>query len=146
MSKEFSPEEHKAWLSEQPKKMVVVKTIIKSELGNILIAKPTYKNTWQLPGGGVDAEESPEDAVVREVSEELNLNIAKQALKIVGTIHKKNDDTLFLMYEYGETVAEYEDFVLPSDELKAYEFVDINELSGRLPDYYSDFLSSYISK
>lgn len=143
MSKEFSAEEHQIWLSKQPKKMIVVKVIIKSESGNVLIAKPTYKKTWQLPGGGVDEGESPENAGAREVSEELSLTISKQALKIVGTIHKENDDTLFLVYEYGELVAEDTNFVVPSDEIKTYEFVEPAVLAERLPDYYSDFLNIY---
>lgn len=143
MSKEFSPEEYRVWLSKQPKKMIVVKVIIKSELGNVLIAKPTYKKTWQLPGGGVDAGESPEDAVVREVSEELNFSIAKQSLKIVGTIHKEHEDTLFLIYEYGNLVAEDTNFTLANDEIKTYEFIAPPALAGRLPDYYTGFLNQY---
>ena len=123
--------------------MIVVKVIIRSESGNVLIARPTYKKTWQLPGGGVDAGESPENAVVREANEELSLTIAKQALKIVGTIHKENDDALFLVYEYGELVAEDTNFVLPSDEIKTYEFVEPTTLAERLPDYYLDFLNTY---
>ncbi|QQG51080.1 MAG: NUDIX hydrolase [Candidatus Saccharibacteria bacterium] len=143
MSKEFSTAEHQIWLSKQPKKMIVVKVIIKSKSGNVLVAKPTYKKTWQLPGGGVDEGESPEDAGVREVGEELNLTIAKQALKIIGTIHKESDDTLFLIYEYGELVAEDTSFVLPNDEIQAYKFIEPAALAERLPNYYSDFLNTY---
>lgn len=143
MSKEFSREEHRAWLARQPKKMIVVKTIIKSDLDTILIAKPTYKKTWQLPGGGVDSGEDPEDAVIREVSEELNFKIKKQALKIVGTIHKEDDDILFLIYEYNGRVAENTKFTLPSDEIETYEFVQPSVLAERLPDYYANFLDRY---
>jgi len=146
MSKEFSSEEYLSWLSEQPKKMIVVKTIIKSDSGSILVAKPTYKKTWQLPGGGVDAGENPEDAVVREVNEELGLGIDKLALNIVGTIYKDDDDLLILIYEYSNTVDENMHFELPSDEIEAYEFVEQHILNDRLPGYYSGFLSAHISK
>ena len=146
MSKEFSPEEYQVWLSKQPKKMIVVKTIIKSESGSILLAKPTYKKTWQLPGGGVDSGENPEDAVAREVNEELSLGIDKQALNIVGTIYKEDDDLLILIYEYSNTVDENTHFELPSDEIEGYEFVEQHILNDRLPGYYSGFLSAYVGK
>lgn len=145
MTKEFTPEQFEKWLAEQPKKMVVVKALLRSLKGDILIAKPTYKNTWQLPGGGVDVDESPEDALVREVAEELGITITKQALKIVKTIYKKRDDSLFLIYEYGNLIAEDENFTLPADELKTYEFFQPTMLADRLPEYYADFLEEYNS-
>jgi ADP-ribose pyrophosphatase YjhB (NUDIX family) len=49
------------------------------ENGNILLAKhhdlTIDKIYWCLPGGGVEAGESPEEAVVRELKEETNLDI-----------------------------------------------------------------------
>jgi len=143
MNKAFSPEEFKKWLGEQPKKMVVVKALLKSPQGNILIAKPTFKDTWQLPGGGVEADENPEDALVREVYEELGVHIDKQALKVVKAIHKEGDDSLFLIYEYHNPIAEDDTFTLPADELKTYEFVLPAILKDRLPEYYADFIAEY---
>lgn len=35
-----------------------------------------YKDWWEFPGGKVEKEESPENAVVREIREELNTEIA----------------------------------------------------------------------
>jgi 8-oxo-dGTP pyrophosphatase MutT (NUDIX family) len=39
--------------------------------GRVLLVEPTYKDYWEVPGGAVDADESPYDAAVREVKEEL---------------------------------------------------------------------------
>ncbi|MFG2800520.1 NUDIX domain-containing protein [Streptomyces pseudovenezuelae] len=43
--------------------------------GNALIVNPTYKDYWNLPGGGIDIhrDETPYDAAVREVREELGI-------------------------------------------------------------------------
>ncbi|MER7684532.1 NUDIX hydrolase [Streptomyces sp. NPDC097610] len=43
--------------------------------GNVLIVNPTYKEFWNLPGGGIDVDkdETPYDAAVREVREELGI-------------------------------------------------------------------------
>ena len=43
-----------------------------------------YKDGWEFPGGKVEKNESPEEAVVREIKEELNVTIAVE--KYIGTI------------------------------------------------------------
>lgn len=39
----------------------------------VLLVKPTYKEGWQLPGGGVHAGESVADAAARELKKETGL-------------------------------------------------------------------------
>lgn len=43
--------------------------------GRVLLAEPTYKRDWEIPGGVVEADEAPWDAAVREVREELGLEV-----------------------------------------------------------------------
>lgn len=45
--------------------------------------------TWDLPGGGVDFGESPNDAVVREAKEEAGLTIESPTIFFVGA---KNEE------------------------------------------------------
>jgi ADP-ribose pyrophosphatase YjhB (NUDIX family) len=44
--------------------------------GRVLLVDPAYKPTMDLPGGAVEAEESPHAACRREVAEELGLDRA----------------------------------------------------------------------
>ena len=48
----------------------------------ILLVKPTYNDVWHLPGGGVEPGESPAAAAVREVREELGLDV--EAGRLLG--------------------------------------------------------------
>mgnify|MGYP001329952103 CR=1 FL=1 len=64
--------------------------IIRDRAGNYLIQKNAYfENHWQFPQGGVDAEETPEQAIIREASEELG--IAPQFLKVIKTLPEKHE-------------------------------------------------------
>jgi 8-oxo-dGTP diphosphatase len=49
--------------------------IIFNECGELLILQRRDVPVWTLPGGGIDAGESPEEAVVREVNEETGLDV-----------------------------------------------------------------------
>lgn len=42
---------------------------------------------WTLPGGGVDADEEPRDAVVREVFEETGQSVTEVVLALVTSMH-----------------------------------------------------------
>lgn len=55
---------------------VVLLTIQDGTLKVLLVRRqqPPYRNTWALPGGLVDAEESVDDAALRELQEETNIN------------------------------------------------------------------------
>lgn len=127
------------WRASQPQKMIVVKVVIKSDKGNILLAKPNYKKSWQLPGGGVDDGESPEEAAVREVREELSLNIAKAELRLKDTIYKLDEELLFLIYEASEVITEDSALKVEKGEITDFQFANVTAVAPLLPEYYSDF-------
>lgn len=56
-----------------------VAVFIENEKNELLVcrrAKDPYKDTFDLPGGFVDMHETAEKAVIREIKEELNINIS----------------------------------------------------------------------
>ncbi|MBS0276519.1 MAG: NUDIX domain-containing protein [Proteobacteria bacterium] len=50
-----------------------VRGVVEDGQGRILLVRHSYIAGWHLPGGGVDRGEPPENAVVREVEEEVGL-------------------------------------------------------------------------
>ncbi len=57
----------------------VVAAIIRNEDDKILIAQRNYKKAqgglWEFPGGKIEPNESKEDAIVREIKEEMGIDI-----------------------------------------------------------------------
>lgn len=138
-------EENNRWLARLPKKSVAVKVIIRSKDGRILMVKPIYKPTWQFPGGGVEAGEDPGEALVRELQEELGLQLQQSQFRLVGTAFRREHDNLFLIYEYQELIDEATQFTIQEAELEGYKYVIPHEVGNELSSYYDDFWQSYLA-
>jgi histidine triad (HIT) family protein len=97
--------------------------------GRILIVRPTYRDTWGLPGGGVDGTESPREGCVREIREELGLDLEPGAL--IAYEHRVNasgvDSHRFLFDGPVLTQSQIDAIALPPDELSDLRFVTLDE-------------------
>ena len=50
----------------------------------LLVVRKKNTSAWMLPGGKLDADETPARALIREIREELQLEIAESSLKPLG--------------------------------------------------------------
>jgi len=75
---------------------VVVAAIIQDELGNFLCAKrgewKSLPGKWEFPGGKAKTEESLEIAIVREIAEELNVDVS-----VVREFHRNRYEEIELV-------------------------------------------------
>jgi 8-oxo-dGTP pyrophosphatase MutT (NUDIX family) len=58
-----------------PRKRMAAGVLIRDRAGRVLLVEPVYKDYWELPGGCVEADESPYAAAERELKEELNISV-----------------------------------------------------------------------
>ena len=65
--------------------------IIFDEEGRVLLCHRNDYDLWNLPGGGLEADETPSDAVTREVLEETGLEVDVDRLTGVYTKVGKNE-------------------------------------------------------
>jgi len=49
----------------------------------VMILRTSYKEHWEIPGGVVEADESPRQAASREVFEEIGLSLAPENLELL---------------------------------------------------------------
>lgn len=103
----MTSEERLAYLAEgnarQARKRCAADALIRDEADRVLLVDPTYKDGWDLPGGMVEAGESPADAVVRELGEELALAVRPTRLLAVEWVvaHGPWDDLLAFVFDCG---------------------------------------------
>jgi len=82
--------------------------VIRDQQGRILLVRPSYKPTWDLPGGGAEIDESPRDAAIREVGEELGVEVEPGKLLAVDWLGPQSGYTevLALLFDAGTLSSE----------------------------------------
>jgi len=115
-----------------PKKRMGSGALFLNEQGQLLLVNPTYKPQWEIPGGIVEENESPREACIREVKEELGIVLVEPRLLCVDYTHAQPERTESLMFIFwGGVLTESEIALirLPVDELSEYRFVASDEIS-----------------
>jgi 8-oxo-dGTP diphosphatase len=123
-------------LSEQiPKKRMAAAALFLNTQNEILIVKPIYRERWLLPGGVVEARESPRQACMREVKQELGLEVAVGKLLCVdykvqqGTREEGIEFVFFGGMLTDEVVRRIQ---LQLDELDEFRFVGLEDAVEQL--------------
>lgn len=107
------------------------------ERDRLLLVEPTYKPGFEVPGGIVEDGESPWQACVREVREELSLALAGPARLLVTDWTSPVDERiggLRWLFDGGRlSAAQIAAIRLPEDELRSAVFVTADEAAAYLP-------------
>jgi len=119
-----------------PRKRAISQVLIRDEAGRVLMCQLTYKKDWDLPGGVVEVGESPELAAVREVKEELGLDVPSNGLLLTDWLPPWGgwDDAVCLVFDGGVVAADL-DIVRQEREIRAAEFCTIDEVRERAADF-----------
>jgi ADP-ribose pyrophosphatase YjhB (NUDIX family) len=65
--------------------------------GRVLLCHRRDMDVWNLPGGGLESRELPDEAVMREVKEETSLEVSVE--RLVGIYGKQDRDELVFVFE-----------------------------------------------
>jgi 8-oxo-dGTP diphosphatase len=73
------------------------------EAGGVLLAKPTYKPGWEIPGGYLHPGETPRQGAAREVAEELGIAPPIGQLLVADWApHPAEGDKLLFIFDGGQ--------------------------------------------
>lgn len=59
-----------------PRKRLIAHVLVTDSAGRVCLLETTFKDDWELPGGIVNVNEPPRAGAVREIQEELGLDVA----------------------------------------------------------------------
>lgn len=126
------PDAWNAYLAEgnakQARKRVAADVLLRDPAGRVLLVNPTYKPGWDLPGGMAEANEPPDEAVRRELREELGQDVALLGLLVVDWVapHGPWDDQIAFIFD-GGTLDRVGDLRPHDQELSEARFVPLDQ-------------------
>lgn len=128
-----------------PRKRMGAAALFSDDAGRALVVEPTYKDYWEIPGGGVEADESPYTAVVRELKEELGLSVQPGRLLVTDWVPPRPGRTegLMLVFDGGILTPEQtEQIRLPDEELRSWAWCTEQEAGERLSELLARRISA----
>jgi 8-oxo-dGTP pyrophosphatase MutT (NUDIX family) len=129
-----------AFYASLPRTRGAASALLLDDRGRILLVKPTYKGGWFLPGGVIEAGESPLSACIRECGEELGFIPDLAGIVCVDWGPPRDGVDAVNIFVFGGRVtgAQVADIRLPADELSDYTFI--------APDDVADFVPAHIER
>lgn len=118
-----------------PRKRLIAHVLMHDLDGRILLCDTMFKADWELPGGIVEPYESPRQGAIREVREELGIDIELGRLLAVDWMppYLGWDDAEELIFDGGTvTEAEIEAYVLQPSEIRSVQLLPIAEAEPHL--------------
>ena len=100
-------------------------TILRDDKSNI-----PWPNTWELPGGGREGDESSFECAAREVYEELGIHLTEDCLlwsKVYPSMLFEGKESVFLV---GKLTQEQFDSIIFGDEGQGYRMMSTDEFFG----------------
>lgn len=129
--KTFTPQERAQYLAARNRKLMSSTMIFLDAEGQVLILETTYKTNWEVPGGGVEKNESPIQAAIRETKEELGITITNPKFLGVDYRHtqeEKEEMMHFVFFGGVLTHNQIADIILQEDEVKRFKFANLEEV------------------
>ena len=103
----------------------------------LLVRQAGGEQYWSLPGGLVEADETIEQAAVREVREETGLEVRLK--RVVGIYVKPDEGVLAITFE-GEAVGGE---ARADNEIAACAYFGLDDLPTRVRDHFAERISDF---
>lgn len=107
----------------------------------VVLVRTSYLDVWMAPGGGIEGNETPAQAALREVSEELGLQLTLDQLRLALVVEHIWNNRQDNVHIYEVELSDEPAFRIDSREIiearfVAREQVESLALSPHLQDYF----------
>lgn len=114
------------------KHIVAVTAVIRNDAGKFLVLKRSereiaHPGKWTFPGGKMEGNESVEDALAEEVTEETGLTVKQGKILLKDASFVRPDDQTVKVFSYLVAVEQAAQVTI-SDDFTEYAWVDVAEL------------------
>ena len=114
--------------------------IISDQFGHVLLSHRRDLDLWNLPGGGVEQDETPWDAAIREVHEETGLEVTVE--RLVGIYSKPGRNGITFCFECIAKGGSPQE----SDEADEHRYFALEHLPQRLSPNQREYVRDWASE
>lgn len=103
--------------------------LIKIENGKILSTKSKGNNKYYIPGGKRENSETDVQTLIREIKEELSVDIIKESIEYVGTFKAQSDGAMEgIIVKMTCYKANYKGDLIADNEIEEIRWLNFNDL------------------
>lgn len=144
----------KQWFDVFQKRVSSATMILENEAGEALIVKANYKAHWTFPGGMIDKGETPLQAAVREVHEEVGIAVDPASVEFVAIVDRKSSflETYQFIFKASLSDAMFGHIHLQASEIDEYVLIDRPGVNsgdrnyGKVIEHWANGTTGYIEQ
>ncbi|KQO17618.1 NUDIX hydrolase [Paenibacillus sp. Leaf72] len=112
--------------------MISCACLVKQDKNKLLLVRVRDNELWYLPGGKIEPGEDPQEALVRELKEELNIEVQRESIQhlttVIGPAYKEDANVELICY-----TATWAGHIVPCSEISEVDWVDSSDNSLLAP-------------
>jgi 8-oxo-dGTP pyrophosphatase MutT (NUDIX family) len=128
-----------------PRKPMAAGVLFRDRAGRVLLVEPSYKPNWEIPGGVVEADESPWAAATRELAEELGWDVPLGRLLVVDHVRPQDSRPEGLRFVFDGGVLDDADLVgtmFPDAEILSAGFHTLAHARSKVKPLLADRIAA----
>jgi len=135
------------YVEQLPHKRMSAGVLIRDVTGRVLLVEPSYKPSWEIPGGVVENDEAPWTTAARELHEEIGLSRPCGRLLVVDYVPAENDslpERIGFVFDGGTIEPADVDGLVLGAELVSVMLCSAIEMRNKVKPLLADRLSAAI--
>lgn len=129
------------------RKRMAAGVLFRDKAGRVLLVEPSYKPNWEIPGGAVEADESPWATATRELAEELGWNRPLGRLLVVDYVRPQDSRPEGVVFVFDGGVlddVQLVGMVFPDAEIVSAGFHSLGEARCKVKPLLADRLAAAV--